>query len=72
MGCPWWSAWWHARLRRHDRALLWPVLRRRADLRHPDDPEAAVLMALKAWAEFIQQPGQAHWRCPCSEGDTQP
>lgn len=67
--CPWWRAWWHRRLRRVDRTTMWVALRAQADRRHPDDSEEAILMALKAWALFIQQPGQAHWLCACAAAD---
>jgi hypothetical protein len=67
--CPWWIAWWHRRLRRMDHRVIWPSLRALADAREPTDSEAAVLLALRGWALFIQQDGQAHWRCPCAALD---
>jgi hypothetical protein len=69
VGCPWWRAWWHRRLRRQDLTVTWVALRETGATRYPDDEEAAVLFALKAWAIFIQQPGQQHWHCACAERD---
>jgi hypothetical protein len=70
--CPWWRAWWHRRLRRIDRATLWPVIRRRAAAQMPDHEEEAVLLALRAWLAFISAPGQEHWRCACAAHDQDP
>ena len=67
--CPWWRAWLHRRRRRTDEAVMWTALRARGAIRHPDDEEAAVLMALQGWAVFVQLPGQEHWRCACSDDD---
>jgi hypothetical protein len=49
--------------------VTWVALRETGSTRYPDDEEAAVLFALKAWAIFIQQPGQEHWHCACAERD---
>jgi hypothetical protein len=68
-GCPWYLRWWHRQQRRADRAFVWEPLRKSAARRHPDNGESAALLALKGWAEFIQQPGQEHWRCACAEQD---
>jgi len=64
-----WLAWWHRRKRQIDHETVWLALRHAADCRHPTDSEAAVLLALRGWATFIQQPGQDHWRCACAEAD---
>jgi hypothetical protein len=45
---------------------MWPIVRRLASKSYPDDEETAVLIALKVWLFFIQEPGQEHWRCPCA------
>jgi hypothetical protein len=67
--CPWWRAWWHRRKRQIDHAVMWRVLRAKAAIQHPDDEEAAVLLTLKGWARFIQQPGQEHWLCACADDE---
>jgi hypothetical protein len=65
MGC--WLAAWHRWKRHTDHETVWTALRHAADCRHPEDSEAAVLLALRGWATFIQQPGQEHWLCACAE-----
>jgi hypothetical protein len=65
--CGWWRAWWHRRLRRIDREVMWLALREQAAQRHPDDEEAAVLDALRGWVLFIEQPGQEHHLCACAD-----
>ena len=54
---------------RRDRETIWRAFRAKADRRHPDESETAVLMALTMWAVFIQGQGQEHWRCPCAATD---
>ena len=61
--------WWHARQRRRDRRVTWRRLRVHAAAQYPDDSEAAVLLALRVWAAFVQEPGQEHWHCACAEDD---
>ena len=51
---------------------MWTTLRAAAARRYPDDEEAAVLWALKGWAQFIQAPGQDHWLCACADGRDEP
>ena len=68
-GCPWYARWWHRRRRQIDHGVIWPVIRAKAAQRFPEDEEAAVLLTLKQWVQFIQQPSQGHWRCPCSDLD---
>lgn len=62
--CPWWIAWWHRRRRRIDRATIWRALRAGALRAHPHDEEAALVVALRGWALFMQD--QAHWQCGCA------
>jgi hypothetical protein len=51
---------------------MWVILRAAADRRHPENDEAAALLALKGWAEFLAQPGQDHWHCACADQDPLP
>lgn len=61
--CPWWSRWYHQRLRNIDRNVMIPALRRIADAKGRPESFAAMLLMFKA------QPGQEHWHCACSEHD---
>ena len=62
-------SWWHRRKRHADRTTMWTALREAAAKRHPDDEEAAVLLALRGWLAFLGQDGQDHWHCPCADED---
>jgi hypothetical protein len=66
--CHWLVSWWHARLRESDRRFMVPAIidaaAARTDLPRSD-------RALVAFRMFTLQPGQEHWRCPCSERDRQ-
>ena len=59
--CPWPARWWHRRLRRIDRAVMLPTLRRACE---QTGSHEIVLRA--AWRGFIDAEGQEHWRCPCA------
>jgi len=56
--CPWWERWHHRRLRGADLEIQWPALVERAD---------TLAEARVAWAVFVAQAGQEHWRCACGQ-----
>lgn len=64
MRCPWWVRWYHRRLRRADRFFIWPHFEP-YELEY--DPETGGPFSQRLWLEFVAEPGQEHWRCPCAD-----
>lgn len=54
--------WWHRRLRRIDRVeMLYAIKSRTLD----SEKRRAM------WQIFVEQPGQAHWRCWCGRSEAE-
>lgn len=61
--CPWWSRWWHQRLRTLDRRTIIPALLSQV-------PEDDAQGRIRIFALFTTDRGQAHWNCPCGQIET--
>ena len=57
--------WWHRRLRRIDKQILFPAIEEQA--RRYADREERARKIQQAFALFRIQPGQEHWRCGCAK-----
>jgi hypothetical protein len=60
VNCPWWTRWYHRRLRKMDVENIWWKINNGARTTEEAD---------RAWSLFKTMPGQEHWRCPCAESD---
>lgn len=73
--CPWWQRWWHSRLRRIDRQVLFPAILERAELAATQkytrlSNEWRIERHFNALAMFdvhARLQGNSHWRCHCSQ-----
>ena len=62
--CPWYRRWWHRRLRQIDEATRIPAI-----IKAAREKSSRPSAARDAFALFIRNPGQRHWRCPCGTRD---
>lgn len=71
-GVPCWPfRWLHRRARRADIAVMWPQLVQAGYAKHAARGALyADAQIRRAWLLFTRQPGQEHWRCPCSDEHT--
>ncbi len=61
--CSWWKRFWHRRMRKMDREVMRASMVSAIE-RHNDPTPKETLD--KIWNQFIHEPGQEHWLCPCA------